>query len=67
MRMSLKEAEELGNALLDAVELATANDAEAVITRVKDSFVAFIGEEDSYTAMIVDAPIPEQEDLRIVA
>lgn len=67
MRMSVEEAEEFGNALLDAVALARQNQSEAHITTLGKSMVAFIGEEDSYTSMTVDPPEAMPEYLQVVA
>ena len=67
MRMSCEEALEFGNALLDAVELASKHACEVHITTVVDALIAHTGEPDSKVRITVDAPGNTEDLIRQVA
>lgn len=70
VKITFETAEEMGNALLDAVALANEHDEEVVITTTKaDKWIALIGEQDCGTRFIVERPVeePDEPDLKVVA
>ena len=67
MRMSVEEAEEFGNALLDAVALARENKSEAHITTLGDKMLAFTGDKDVHTTLTIDPPEEKHDYIQEVA
>jgi hypothetical protein len=70
MRLTLETAEEMGEALLDAVELAKKSNEEVALTTTKSGkWVAFSGDHDCGTRLIVDPPIkmPDTPKLKAVS
>jgi len=70
MKFDYETAVEMGNALLDAAELAKTHDEEATLTTTKNNkWIALIGEPDSGTRFFVEPPIsePDEPTLKVVA
>ena len=70
MKITFETAEEMGNALLDAVALSREHNEEVVITSTKaNKWIALIGEQDCGTRFTVEPPItkPDDVNLKIVA
>lgn len=63
MRLTLETAEEMGEALLDAVELAKKTNEEVGLTTTRSGkWLAIAGDHDCGTRMTVDPP-PEMPDI----
>jgi len=70
MRICFETAEEMGNALLDAVELGRQTGQEVVISStLNNKWLAFVGDPDSGTRFRVDPPIekPDTPYLRVAS
>lgn len=70
VKITYETAEEMGNALLDAVALAEEHKEEVVITSTKaNKLIALIGEEDCGSRFVVEPPVskPNEPNLRVVA
>jgi len=70
VKITFETAEEMGNALLDAVALAKEHDEEVVITSTKENnWISLIGEQDCGTRFIVEPPVkePDEPHLQVVA
>ena len=70
MKITFETAEEMGNALLDAVALAKEHEEEVVITSTKaNKWIALIGEQDCGTRFTVEPPVkqPDEPHLQVVA
>ena len=69
MRLTFETAEEMGEALLDAVVLAKKTNTEVAITTTKlGKWVAFSGDHDCGTRITVDPPIemPDTPKLKAI-
>ena len=70
MRLTLETAEEMGEALLDAVELAKKTKEEVALTTTRSGkWLAISGDHDCGTRFTVDPPIekPDTPKLRAVS
>jgi hypothetical protein len=70
MRLTLETAEEMGEALLDAVDLAKKTKEEVALTTTRSGkWLAISGEHDCGTRLIVDPPIekPDTPKLRAIS
>jgi hypothetical protein len=67
MRLSYEDAIELGEALLDAAEIAKEQEHPAAIVRVVDCLVAVVDEESSRHGWKVDPPPDEVDNVRKIA
>ncbi len=64
MRLTSEEAEEIGEALLDAVTLGRSTKASVNITTTRSGkYVALVGDKDCGTRYEVDPPTEEPESL----
>lgn len=70
MRLTLETAEEMGEALLDAVELARKTNGEVALTTTRSGkWIALSGDHDCGTRFTVDPPIemPDTPKLKVVS
>ena len=68
MKFDYETAIEMGNALLDAAELAKAHNEDVTLTTTKNNkWIALIGEPDCGTRLFVEPPIPEPDEPKLKA
>ena len=70
MKFDYETAIEMGNALLDAAELAKEHNEDVTLTTTKNNkWIALIGEPDCGTRLFVEPPVeePDKAHLQVVA